>query len=101
MDIARITVEVLTEIFGTKCPLFLQGRSHGQEKIKGRTTFVSGRNYNYCADSLTFTSPKLVWNFCWNGLTTAVLLLLLDLTQNYRVTAIMKNYPISCFNFKP
>jgi len=66
-------------------------------KNEGRTTFVCGRNDDYCADSLAFTSPKLVWNFCWNSLKTAVLLPL-ALTQNYRVTAMMKNYPI---NFKP
>lgn len=50
-------------------------------KIKGCTTFVGGRNDDYCADSLAFTSPKLVWNFCWNSLTTAVLLPLAS-TQN-------------------
>ena len=66
----------------------------------GGTTFVGSRNDNYGAGSLAFTSPKLVWNFCWNNLTTAMLLPL-ALTQNYRVTAIMKNYPINCFNFKP
>lgn len=69
------------------------------EKIKGHTTSVGGRNYDYFADRLALTAPELAGNLCQNNLTITVLLPL-ALTQNYTVTEMMKNYPVNCFNFK-
>lgn len=90
VDTARITWEVLAETVGTKHLLFCQGRSYRQEKL--RFTFVGGRMTVIVPGSYF---PKADTDFfCWNSLTTAVLLPL-ALTQDYRVTAIMKNYPIN------
>lgn len=73
--------------------------THGQ--VKERTAFVSDRNYYFWEDNMTFTAPKCGIFAEQSNYWTLLLLLPLALTQNYRVFAIMKNYPINCFKFKP
>lgn len=68
---------------------------------KIRECTVNGRKDDYWADNLPFTSPKCGIFAEQSNCCTPLLLLPLALTQNYRVFAIMKNYPINRFNFKP